>query len=142
MIGKSIAFLAGKKYIVYSLFAAITLATLMLTLLPPDNLQNEKLFQYDKLGHFLMFFGWSFMFGFSLIINGKKKSPLVLIFIAGTLFGLSIEFLQELLPYGRTASLGDAAADAAGSFFAVLLLWWMKSHYKNHLSLSNGKNTI
>lgn len=142
MIGKSIAFLAGKKYVVYSLFIVITLVTLLLTLLPPENLQGENLFKYDKIGHFLMFFGWSFMLGFSLIIHGNKKAPLLLIFIAGSLFGLSIEFLQELLPYGRTASLHDAIADAAGSFSAVILLWWMKDRYKNHLKPTHRKNTI
>ena len=133
MIGKLISFLAQRKYVVYTLFIAITVATLVLTLMPPDNLENTRLFSYDKIGHFLMFFGWSFMLGFSIILYSRKDAPLLLIFITGTLFGIAIEYLQEILSFGRTASMADAAADSAGTLFAVLLLWWIKTKYRRHL---------
>ena len=142
MIGKLILFLAERKYIVYSLFVVLTIVTLLLTLLPPDNFQGKALFSYDKVGHFFMFFGWSFLFGFSLMLYNRKDGPLLLIFIAGTLFGLSIEYLQEMMSFGRTASLRDAAADSAGTFTAVLLLWWIKTKYRAHLQPILPKNNI
>jgi len=142
MIGKLISFLAERKYVVYLLFAAITVITLLLTLLPPDNFQGRALFSYDKIGHFLMFFGWSFLFGFSLILYSKKEAPLLFIFVAGTLFGISIEYMQEMMSYGRTASMSDAAADSAGTFTAVLLLWWIKTKYRDYLTPVLSKNNI
>lgn len=142
MIGKSVSFLASHKKLVYTLFALITLVTLLLTLLPPRHISSRPLFQYDKLGHFLMFFGWTFMLGFSLMIRKKKLAPLFGIFLAGTLFGISIEIVQGLLPYGRTASVWDAVADAAGSFTAVMLLWAIQSRYQAYLKPILSKNTI
>lgn len=133
MIGKLISILVKRKYLVYSLFVALTIVTLMLTLLPPDNFQGQALFSYDKVGHFLMFFGWSFLLGFSIILYSRKDASLLFIFITGTLFGLSIEYLQEMMSFGRTASLQDAAADSAGTLAAVLLLWWIKTKYRDHL---------
>jgi|AntRauTorcE11897_2_1112592.scaffolds.fasta_scaffold04542_3 hypothetical protein len=141
MIGKIISFLAKRKYMVYFLFIAITIVTLLLTLLPPDNFQGRSLFSYDKIGHFLIFFGWSFMLGFSLILYSRKEAPLLFIFIAGTVFGLSIEYLQEIMSYGRSASLRDAAADSAGTLTAVILLWWIKTKYRNYLQPILSKNT-
>lgn len=142
MIGKLILFLAKRKYVVYSLFVLLTIVTLVLTLLTTDNYQGEAPFSYDKIGHFLMFFGWSFLFGFSLMLYNRKDGPLLLIFIAGTLFGLSIEYLQEIMSFGRTASLQDAAADSAGTLSAVLLLWWIKTKYRTQLRPILPKNDI
>lgn len=142
MIGKLISFLAERKYVVYFLFVALTIVTLLLTLLPPDNFQGRDLFNYDKVGHFLIFFGWSFLLGFSLFLYSRKEVPLLFIFIAGTLFGVAIEFLQEMMSVGRAASLRDAAADSAGTFTAVVLLWWIKTKYRKHLYPILTKNNI
>lgn len=142
MIGKLISILAERKYVVYSLFFALTIVTLLLTLLPPDNFQGRSLFSYDKIGHFLMFFGWSFLLGFSQILYSRKDAPLLFIFIAGTLFGLSIEYLQEMMSFGRSASIWDAAADSAGTFTAVMMLWWIKTKYRRHLYPILEKNNI
>lgn len=133
MIGKLISFLIERKYVVYFLFIAITTVTLLLTLMPPGNFQGRAIFSYDKIGHFLMFFGWSFMLGFSLILYSRQEAPLLFIFVAGTLFGISIEYMQEMLSYGRTASWADAAADSAGTLTAVILLWWIKTKYRQYL---------
>jgi len=79
--------------------------------------------------------------GFSLILYSRKEAPLLFIFIAGTVFGLSIEYLQEIMSYGRSASLRDAAADSAGTLTAVILLWWIKTKYRNYLQPILSKNT-
>jgi len=127
---------------VYFLFVAITVVTLLLTLLPPENFQGRSVFSYDKIGHFLIFFGWSFMLGFSLILYSRKDIPLLTIFIAGTVFGLSIEYLQEIMSFGRSASLRDAAADSAGTLTAVILLWWIKTKYREYFQPILSKNTM
>lgn len=138
MIGKIINYLAEHKYIVYALFIFITIITLLLTLLPPDELQGRKIFEYDKIGHFLIFFGWTFMFGFSWILHKNTIAPLILIFLAGSLFGIFIEIAQWSLPYERSSSIWDAVIDIIGSFTAVILLWGIQSKYLTfiHPSLS------
>ncbi len=73
------------------------------------------------------------MFGLSLILYSRQEAPLLFIFVAGTLFGISIEFMQEMLTQGRTASWTDAAADSAGTLTAVILLWWIKTKYRQYL---------
>lgn len=142
MIGKTVSFFAAHKYIVYVLFTFITILTLYLTLIPPRGIPEITLFEYDKIGHFLIFFGWTFMLGFSLIIRNRKFAPLFKIFLAGMFFGISIEIAQELLPYGRTASVWDAVADTAGSFTAVVLLWGIQTKYQSYLKPVLSKNNI
>lgn len=82
------------------------------------------------------------MLGFSIIIRSKKLAPLFLIFIAGVLFGIFIEFAQLLLPYGRTANVWDVVADATGSFAAVMLLWRIQTKYQAYLQPILSKNTM
>ncbi|CAN5224948.1 hypothetical protein BH23BAC3_BH23BAC3_25060 [soil metagenome] len=142
MTGKTVSFLARHKYVVYLLFAVITVATLLLTLLPRGTFEGRSVFEYNKLGHFMIFFGWTFMLGFSIIIRSKKLAPLFLIFIAGVLFGIFIEFAQLLLPYGRTANVWDVVADATGSFAAVMLLWRIQTKYQAYLQPILSKNTM
>lgn len=128
MIKPIVAFLVKREYFVYLLFLACTLITLLLTLLPPDNLQGPSLFEYDKVGHFLMFFGWTFMLGLSRIIRKKKPIRLWVVFLIGALFGIAIEITQGILPYERSSNFYDIFADLIGSFSAVLLLKYIQSN--------------
>ncbi len=133
MTGRTISFLAKHKYVVYTLFLLFTIATLLLTLLPPGNFKNVELFRYDKLGHFMMFFGWTLLFGFSWMIKSEKKVRIWLIFLIGALFGIGTEVAQGLLPYDRTPSIYDVIADVIGSFFAVIVLAVLQSKYREFL---------
>lgn len=133
MTGKTISFLARHKYVVYLLFAIITIITILLTLLPSSTFDGSSVFEYSKLGHFLIFFGWTFMLGFSVIIRSKRHANLFLIFILGVLFGIFIEFAQLVLPYQRTANVWDIVADATGCFAAVMLLWIIQTNYQAYL---------
>jgi len=141
MTGKTISFLARHKYVVYSLFALITVVTLFLTLVPREVLEGRSVFEYNLLGHFLMFFGWTFMLGFSIIIHSEKLAPLFVILIAGVAFGIFIELAQLILPYGRNANITDIIADAAGSLAAVVLLWGIQTKYQAYLRPVLSKNT-
>jgi len=141
MTGKTVSYLARHKYVVYILFALITVITLFLTLVPREVLEGHSVFEYNLLGHFLMFFGWTFMLGFSIIIHSEKLAPLLLILIAGIAFGIFIELAQLFLPYGRNATLKDVLADAAGSLAAVVLLWGIQTKYQAYLRPVLSKNT-
>lgn len=128
MIKPIVAFLVKREYFVYLLFLACTVVTLMLTLLPPDNLKGPSLFEYDKLGHFLMFFGWTFMLGLSRIIRKKRQVRLWIVFLLGALFGIAIEITQGILPYERYPSMHDVIANLIGSFSVILLLKYIQSN--------------
>ncbi len=86
-----------------------------------------------------MFFIWTFLLGLYLISIKKYNVSLIAIFIAGTLFGISIEIAQEMLPYGRNGNLYDAIADALGSLSAVLLLAFLKKNYRIEDSIRTVK---
>lgn len=129
MIKPIVTFLIKREYFVYMLFLACTIVTLSLTLLPPSNLQSPSLFQYDKLGHFLIFFGWTFMLGLSRIIRKKRPIRLWVVFALGILFGIAIEVAQGILPYERSPNFYDVVADIIGSLCAVILLKYMQSNF-------------
>lgn len=61
----------------------------------------------DKLGHFIIFGGLSFLFDFAF---GVAKWLGVLI---GLVYGISVELIQGNLP-NRQASIADIVADLAG----------------------------
>ncbi len=123
MIDKLILLFIKNKGVIYTLFALITIAILLLTLMPPDNLGSHRIFRYDKLGHFMMFFCWTLAYGlFSFVKKGPEKTRIIAIFFIGSLFGITIEVVQELMPYGRSGNIYDAIADILGSLSAAIVL--------------------
>jgi len=122
--------LIEQKALILTSFIATTIGIIVLTLMPPENLGSSKLFQYDKLGHFFIFFIWTFLFALSVATFKNRKTPLFIIFLAGSFFGISIEILQHLTPFGRSANFIDAVADIAGSLAAVLLLRYLQYQTK------------
>ncbi|MCH8495591.1 MAG: VanZ family protein [Balneolales bacterium] len=100
-----------------------TLIIIYLTTFPSDKIANVKLFQYDKLGHFLIFGGWTFLLGLiQLVYRHQIYRSLYPIPIAGVLFGGLIEIAQYILPYGRYASWDDVIANTLGCILAYLVL--------------------
>jgi VanZ family protein len=137
MIDRILTLFIENKQLSYALFFLCTLAILLLTLMPPDNLGSHSLFQYDKLGHFLMFFSWTLIYGFlSFARKGSKHTNLIAIFIIGSVFGVTIEFLQRVMPYGRSAGIYDAVADIIGCFSATAFLKLLKIRLQK---LNGGK---
>lgn len=122
--------LIKQKALILISFIATTIGIVVLTLMPPENLGTSKLFQYDKLGHFFIFFIWTFLFALSVATFKNRKTPLFIIFLAGSFFGISIEVLQHLTQFGRSANFIDAVADIAGSLTAVLLLRYLQYQTK------------
>ncbi len=139
MIKTTIRFFVENRFVINLLLILTTAAILFFTMLPSESLGSSSLYQYDKVGHFMMFFTWTFLFGLYLISVRKYNVSLLAIFIAGTLFGILIEVAQELLPYGRNGNMYDALADALGSLTAVILLAIFRAKYPFENSVSLKK---
>ena len=139
MIKTTIRYFVENRFVINLLLILTTAAILFFTMLPSESLGSSSLYQYDKVGHFMMFFTWTFLFGLYLISVRKYNVSLLAIFIAGTLFGILIEVAQELLPYGRNGNMYDALADALGSLTAVILLAIFRAKYPFENSVSLKK---
>jgi VanZ family protein len=129
MIGKFVLFLLRNRLVITILLLFATVIILYLTMVPADRLGNSQIYEYDKLGHFGLFFIWTFIFGLYKFSSKNFETKLIFIFIAGSLFGVLVEVMQEILPYGRQGDVHDALADIAGSFSATLLLFGIKKRY-------------
>jgi VanZ family protein len=53
------------------------------------------------------------------VFRVNEKKWLLLIFLSGVLYGISVEFIQDYFVVNRSFDLGDWAADIAGSFFGI-----------------------
>ncbi len=98
-------------------------------MLPPDKLGESSVYEYDKLGHFLIFFGWTLLYGLFMFEKKRTETKFILIFIIGCIFGIVIEILQGVLPIGRTMDIMDALTDIIASFIAMILLFLIKRRY-------------
>ena len=122
MIDSLLGFLFHRRTLITTLLVLSTAVILYITLMPSDKIGSHSIYQYDKAGHFLLFFGWTFLFGLLMISIKEVNANLFLIFLAGALFGILIELMQGWLPFGRSADLYDAIADVLGALSATLLL--------------------
>lgn len=120
-----------------ALFILWTLITFYLTLSPAQYLAEVDVFQFDKLGHFAMFGGWTGLIGLYLMLYKKDYNvnllPLVIIGIA---FGAFIEFLQLVLPVSRSASFMDMVANSLG----CLTAWAVLSFIQKRITRFEKKN--
>lgn len=129
MIKTILQILLSNKLLTGIILALSTLTIIYLTLSPADQIGDFSVYQYDKLGHFALFFGWTFFFGLMVLSFKEANTNLLFVFIMGTLFGIAIEVLQGVLPYGRSPNIGDAIADIIGTFFATMILYLIKRRY-------------
>ena len=94
----------------------ITLFAIVMASLSPPNAIKPYIRYSDKVLHFSAYFGISF-----LALGAFPKTHLVLIFFGLSLAGASVEILQVSMGLGRTASLGDIAANCMGAAVPILL---------------------
>lgn len=104
------------------------LAILWLTLAPkPLGEEPPSLFPgADKLAHAIMFGGLTLM----MLLDRQRKDMwrkvipgiAVLIALTSSIFGIAIEFLQNIMGLGRGLEIEDMEADTIGSFF-FMALW-------------------
>lgn len=129
MIDRAILYCLKNRQHIKILLALTTVVILLLTMLPPDRIGDSKVFNYDKLGHFIIFFGWTLLFGLFMFTKKQTEAKLLLIFLAGCIFGVSIEIFQGILPLGRTMDLNDALVDICGSIVAIGIIFLIKRRY-------------
>ena len=120
----------NNKLLTGIILALATLTILYLTLSPTDQIGDFSVYQYDKLGHFTLFFGWTFFFGLLILSFKETRTNLLLVFLVGSFFGITIEILQGVLPFGRTPDVGDAIADILGTFCATIVLYHIRKNYR------------
>ncbi len=120
-----ILFVRNRILIGFLLFIA-TAVILFFTLAPPSTLGESELYNYDKLGHFLLFFFWTLIFGLFMFSLKNEHASLLLIFFIGSVFGITIEVMQGILPFDRNPNVYDALADVAGSLTATIFLLFIK----------------
>jgi len=105
------------------LFILFTGLILLLTLMPDDTFTDSKLKKFDKFFHVLFFGIWTFMFWLSVNISKPDKWPsLLLVFAAGTIFGIIIEGFQYILPIDRGVEAMDVLANIVGIIIAILCI--------------------
>lgn len=97
---------------------------LYLTLFPGEMLVTAARWGNPKLGHIILFGGWTFLFGLNMMVYFKRPFfPIYLMLIMGIIFGAVVEMMQFMMPYGRTGTLADIGFNTAGVMAAGLLLW-------------------
>jgi VanZ family protein len=126
MIERLFILFVKNRILIGILLVIVTGIILFLTLVPSEHLGESELYNYDKLGHFLLFFTWTFIFGLFMFSLKHKKASLLLIFIIGAGFGVTIEIMQGIMPFNRNPNVYDAIADIAGSLTATILLYFVK----------------
>ncbi len=91
------------------------------TLTPSTKLWESRLWDYDKIGHAGLFFGWTWNVCLMLEVTLRQKVTIAKGVMAAILFGGIIEVLQAALPINRGADLIDWGADAFGGLAGAWL---------------------
>jgi len=92
-----------------------------------------KIPNIDKIAHFIFYLAFVFLGYFSYKEKIKKdfnlNRTIFSIAIVAALYGIVIEILQYIMPFGRAAEILDVLANAIGAVFGSLLI-------KKYLSLT------
>ena len=84
---------------------------LIVCTIPASKIPSSSFAFTDKIVHMGLFTIWTIL---ALLIYPGKSLPVIL---AGLAYGLSLEFYQQLMPFGRTFDWWDELADAVGILF-------------------------
>ena len=90
---------------------------------PDLGLPSFKLLELDKLMHFIMYLIFALVWGLKIENFSERKMEISAYLI---LFGLGLEILQHILPFGRYFDLGDFVADSIGVLFGIFILYYLK----------------
>lgn len=94
----------------------VIIAIGILSLLPGSDLPSQNL--NDKLNHFIAYGVLSF-----LAILGRHKVAFVWVILGAIGYGVALEVLQGVMPYGRSASTLDALANTGGVLCGTISGW-------------------
>ena len=113
-----------KKFISQiAVFYTLILIILSLVPIPDVGLPRFKLLELDKLIHFIMYLIMAITWGLKIENFSKRKIEISTYLI---LFGLVLEILQHVLPFGRYFDLGDLVANSIGVLFGIFILYYLK----------------
>lgn len=92
------------------------------TLLPGEDIPKVHIPYLDKIAHFGLFFVFSILSMYSFhkdpnVTFGRKTN--IIVFLAGTFFGIIIEFIQLWSGY-RSFEIMDMVFDSLGTIFGIL----------------------
>lgn len=86
----------------------------------PSHLPNLILFKHaDKVIHFLMYFGLSFLLVPSLLKDRMSRLNIFLSFFIAVIFGATMEYFQDIMAQNRTASIFDFIFNCIGSLTGI-----------------------
>ena len=113
------------KKLISQIAVYYTLILIILSLVPiPDlGLPRFKLLEFDKLIHFIMYLILAIIWGLKIENFSKRKIEISTYLI---LFGLGLEILQHVLPFGRYFDIGDFVVNSVGVLFGVFILYYLK----------------
>jgi VanZ family protein len=113
------------KKLISQITVYYTLILIILSLVPvPDiGLPRFKLLEFDKFIHFIIYLIFALIWGLKIENFLERKMEISAYLI---LFGLGLEILQHVLPFGRYFDLGDFVANSIGVLFGVFILYYLK----------------
>jgi VanZ family protein len=92
-----------------------------LSLLPPQDLPEVPMFRgADKLIHFIMYFGFSMLFCWTLKVE-LNYSKLFFVIVVTVGWGILMEYMQLDMHMGRSFSWYDEMANSIGVVFGILV---------------------
>jgi VanZ family protein len=92
-----------------------------LSLLPMQDLPQVPMFRgEDKVVHFIMYFGFSILFCWTLKTE-LNFSKLFFVLLVAVSWGILMEYLQLDMHFGRSFSWYDELANSVGSGFGILM---------------------
>jgi len=108
---------------------------LYLLLFPSKDLPNgPDIPNIDKAIHFTLYFVFTFLSLFASSIKERKNIPWIIILMFAICF--ITEFLQKIMPYGRSFDYHDMLANSCGILLGLLLFNYIKKQI-NKLRIKN-----
>jgi VanZ family protein len=120
-----------KKNIISILLALIIMYLSLANSHTFEKVSLYRIPQFDKIVHFLMYFGLMSSIIFENRKTLKNNRTLFLISLIPLFYGILMEILQSVLTVTRCASIYDAISDEAGILVSVLLWLWIKPFIKD-----------
>ncbi|QZT36015.1 VanZ family protein [Halosquirtibacter xylanolyticus] len=86
-------------------------------LMPSNEVPNVRIPNIDKIVHMVFYIGFTYLLSAVSYKKWKKRFTLLI----AISFGIGIEVIQGLLPFERSPSFADAAANTIGAIIGIIL---------------------
>jgi len=119
-----IAYLLSVSQYVRVILVVFYLSSIVaLSLLPPNDLPQVKLFEgFDKIVHFLMYFPLASLLCWNFKTE-RKGHRIIWVIFGAVLWGVFMEFMQLTMHLGRAFSWYDELANFIGVIIGIILYW-------------------